>query len=58
MKEVFNSLGDLATQPDEYLHKVGKTGICISAGFLLTSGLLCYFFGDSSSKSNNPEHKF
>jgi len=57
MNEVFNP-DSLAAKSNAELHKLGKTGICISAGFLLTSCLLCYFFGDNSDKSNNMEHKF
>ena len=57
MNEVFNPVS-LASKSNADLHKLGKTGICISAGLLLTSCLLCYFFGDNNSKSNNPEHKF
>ena len=54
MNEVFNPV-ILASKSNAELHKLGKTGICISAGFLLTSCLLYYFFGDNNSKSNNTE---
>ncbi len=57
MNEVFNP-DSLAAKSNAELHKLGKTGICISAGFLLTSCLLCYFFGDNSDKNSNMEHKF
>ncbi|UTD13235.1 hypothetical protein HO345_09670 [Treponema denticola] len=57
MNEVFNPV-ILASKSNAELHKLGKTGICISAGFLLTSCLLYYFFGDNNSKSNNTEQRF
>lgn len=57
MNEVFNP-DSLATKSNADLHKLGKIGICISAGQLLSCILLCCLFGDNSDKSNNMEHKF
>ena len=52
MKEVFNSLGDLATQPDEYLHKLGVIIFWFAAGACVVGGGLYLSFRESGNKKS------